>query len=220
MRGRVICALALFIAASCVESNPQPFPGRVTLDAAYDFGRTTEEDGGHQITPDLAAPDIVLQFDTTDLMSSDVGGPEIIPDCPVGVGCFLDPCVDNADCQSGWCVQHMGEGICTQHCQEECPTGWSCQQVAGTDPDVVYLCVSQYTNLCRPCATSADCIGPGGAEDACVTYPGEGSFCGGPCGDEGICPEGFTCQSVPTSEGSELAQCVLTQAFANAVKTP
>ena len=208
MRAIVICALAMLIAPSCVESNPQPFPGKVTMDASMDFGISTGDDIGYRVTPDVPPYDMSTQFDATDLSSSDLTSPEIAPQCPTGTGCFLDPCVDNGDCQSGWCVQHLGAGICTQHCQEECPAGWSCQQVAGTDPDVVYLCVSQYANLCRPCASSADCVSAGGAQDACVVYPGQGSFCGGPCGEDDVCPVGFSCMLAQSSERSELQQCV------------
>jgi len=105
--------------------------------------------------------------------------------CALGEGCFLDECDDNSGCQSGWCVQHLGEGVCSQTCQEECPQGWTCKQVAETEPDVVYICVSDYANLCRPCATNADCTSTGGAEDACIYYGPDGSFCGGPCGEGG-----------------------------------
>jgi hypothetical protein len=135
------------------------------------------------------------------------------PDVPVfqcspGEGCFLDQCDENIDCQSGWCVQHLGAGVCTQLCQEECPSGWSCRQVAGTDPDLVFVCVSEYANLCRPCAANADCTSTGGAADACIDYGPDGSFCGGPCDDKSACPWGFSCQEVQSVEGSQLTQCL------------
>ena len=129
-------------------------------------------------------------------------------ECDPGEGCFLDQCSENKDCQSGWCVQHLGEGVCSQTCQEECPPGWSCRQVAGTDPDLVYVCVSQYANLCRPCASHENCTSTGGAEDACVLYGTGGSFCGGACGDDESCPWGFSCQEVTTVEGTTLMQCI------------
>ena len=128
--------------------------------------------------------------------------------CAPGEGCFLDECSGNDDCQSGWCVQHLGEGVCTQSCQSECPPGWNCLQVAGTEPDVVYICVSEYANLCRPCGTNGDCVGPAGTKDACLDYGSDGYFCGGPCGEEGACPWGFSCQEAITVEGSKLQQCV------------
>jgi hypothetical protein len=87
-----------------------------------------------------------------------------------GEGCFLEPCQENGDCQSGWCVEYLGDGVCTQTCQEDCPPGWSCKQVGASDPDLVYVCVSDHANLCKPCATAADCKTIGGVDDVCVDY--------------------------------------------------
>ncbi len=128
--------------------------------------------------------------------------------CNPGEGCFLDKCEANGDCQSGWCVQSLGEGVCSQACQEECPAGWSCKQVAGTDPDVVYICVAKYANLCRPCFQSSDCASTGGAEDACLDYGPGGSFCGGQCAGDGECPWGFSCKEIASVDGVVLKQCV------------
>jgi len=130
------------------------------------------------------------------------------PACKPGDGCFLDPCDENVDCLSGWCVDHLGESVCTQPCTEECPPGWMCQQVAGTYPDLVYVCVSNFANLCRPCAAGHDCKSVGGSEDVCVDYGEEGSFCGGTCSETGDCPPGFSCLNSLTVDGLELLQCV------------
>ena len=130
------------------------------------------------------------------------------PECDPGEGCFLDLCANNADCLSGWCVEHMGELVCSQVCQEECPAGWSCKQLASSDPDVIYICVSDHPNLCRPCTQANDCFGVAGTEEACVSYGDEGAFCGGSCEEDGECPWGFECQVVTTVAGVELEQCV------------
>ena len=130
------------------------------------------------------------------------------PGCDPGEGCFEDKCAENSECRSGWCVDHMGEEVCTVACQDECPPGWSCQQVAGTDPDLVYVCVSDYANLCRPCSQASDCQGAAGTEDACISYGEGGSFCGGACGEDGECPWGFSCQEAETVDGVPLTQCV------------
>ena len=128
--------------------------------------------------------------------------------CDPGEGCFMDGCTGNGDCQSSWCVEHMGEQVCTQPCQEECPPGWTCTQVAGTDPDLVFVCVSDHPNICRPCTEADDCAGLAGTEDACVAYGEQGSFCGGKCGDGGECPWGFECEDVTTVDGIDLQQCI------------
>ena len=130
------------------------------------------------------------------------------PQCEAGEGCFLDPCESNDDCLSGWCVGQMGEDVCTIQCQSECPSGWSCEQVPGTVPDVVWICVSTHANLCLPCASGADCKGAAGVDDVCVDYGGEGSFCGGSCTQDGDCPWGFSCVEAVTVDGIATQQCV------------
>jgi hypothetical protein len=134
--------------------------------------------------------------------------PELVPQCDPGEGCFLDPCTENSQCQSGWCVEHIGQGVCAMGCQEECPPGWNCKQVGQSDPDIVWLCVSDYANLCKPCSASSDCSSSAGADDACIAYDGEGAFCGGACTGGKGCPAGFACQLVTTVDGVELEQCV------------
>ena len=160
--------------------------------------------------PDIPSRDDVpkAQDMAPDFNIEDQGAEVPTQQCAAGEGCFLDQCEGNADCQSGWCVQHLGESVCSQMCQEECPQGWTCKQVAGTDPDVVYICVSDYANLCRPCDSNTDCMSAGGAQDACVDYGDDGDFCGGACGPDGNCPWGFSCQEAQSVEGAPLTQCV------------
>ena len=145
-----------------------------------------------------------LVFDTDAAMGMDGGGSL----CAAGEGCFLDPCAANEECLSGWCVGHMGENVCTNQCQSECPPGWSCQQIPGTAPDVVFICISDHANLCLPCATGAGCKGAAGADDVCVDYQDEGSFCGGACTSDDDCPWGFSCLTTVTVDGISTLQCV------------
>ena len=155
------------------------------------------------VLPEVATKDLVTDVG---LDIPDFSALDLAPACGPGEGCFGDQCTGNDQCQSGWCVEHLGEGVCSEACQEECPDGWSCQQVAGTEPDVVYICVSDYANLCKPCGSSPECQSTG-AEDVCVDYGDEGAFCGGGC-NQGDCPWGFSCKSVQTVDGVELKQCV------------
>ena len=172
-------------------------------------GDATSDPGG----PDFAILDIAGGDASPDLGGDDAA-PDAAPDldgpaCAPGEGCFLDPCGENADCQSGWCVEHMGDGVCTSACTEECPDGWTCKAVAGTDPDLVYVCVSDHANLCKPCATAGDCVSPAGADDACVDYGDEGAFCGGPCDPiKQPCPWGFTCTDGETVDGLAVTSCL------------
>lgn len=71
------------------------------------------------------------------------------PVCEAGEGCFMDPCDDAGDCQSGVCVEHMGDPVCSITCIEECPDGWLCQQV-GSGPDVAWACISPFTHFAAP----------------------------------------------------------------------
>jgi len=169
------------------------------------------------VNPDISRPETVVFSETVvpETMADGVfpadqadDGVAPQPACDPGEGCFLDECQENADCMFGWCVEHMGQKVCTMTCQEECPQAWTCSQVGSSDPDVVFICVSDFANLCRPCNEAADCAGVAGTEDACVRYDGQGSFCGGKCGEGMECPWGFACQTATTVDGIELDQCV------------
>jgi len=129
-------------------------------------------------------------------------------ECPEAPGCFGWPCTGNDECLSGYCVEHLGEGICSDGCIEECPEGWSCELAAGFGPDELWVCLSPFANLCRPCHDSSDCISPSGVEDVCAIYPGEGNFCGAPCEFSTDCPEGFECGEVNTVGGAPVKQCM------------
>jgi hypothetical protein len=156
-----------------------------------------------ELTEDLSVPDsgIDLFFPEVEDDNGGLG-------CDPGDGCFLDKCSTNGECLSGWCVEHMGAGICTVQCTEECPSGWSCKAVSGTDPDLVYVCVSNVANLCRPCASGDNCKGAAGNEDVCVDYDDAGSFCGSTCANDEDCPWGFSCLTTVTVDGIETLQCV------------
>ena len=180
-----------------------------------DIFRPEDDSGGRSgdVSPEQDGADVAADSDL--ILPPEDGGLDLalldtpfMPGCEPGAGCFLDPCGENADCQSGWCVEHLGEGVCTELCQEECPPGWACKSVGTGGPDLSYVCVSQYSNLCKPCTTSEGCKAIGGAEDACIDYGDEGNFCGGTCGGSDDCPWGFSCTGALNVEGVELMQCV------------
>ena len=201
MRLLTIALLLTSLAAGCSGSGenildlvPLPDPDSSSADSSDtgvlpDSGRGIDAVGGDELPP----------FDS----GSDV--PFI--ECEPGSGCFLDLCDDNTDCQSGFCVEHMGEAVCSITCTEECAPGWTCKLVTESDPDVLYICVSDYSNLCKPCSISSDCKSYGGADDACIDYGEEGSFCGGSCDYDSDCPWGFACKEVNSVDGVPLTQC-------------
>ncbi len=172
----------------------------VVLDAAADASVAPD-----QGTLDHSGPEDDLLFDSGEVA---LGAPDVDSACDGDGGCFLDPCQENADCQSGWCVEHMGEGVCSQLCQEECPPGWLCKQVGASDPDLIFVCVSGAANLCKPCHEQGDCKTVGGAEDVCLDYGSQGAFCGAACEADGECPWGFSCVTTQTLEGVSVKQCV------------
>ena len=165
-------------------------------------------------TADFVPRELVPEKDQKDsgpVLDLGPGTPEIPEDlgiaCDPGEGCFGDKCTQNGQCQSGWCVENMGEGVCTMSCEQECPAGWTCSQV-GSGPDIMFLCISDFANLCKPCSINSDCKTVGGADDVCIDYGDGGNFCGGLCTEGGNCPWGFTCKDAVTVEGVGVTQCV------------
>jgi hypothetical protein len=190
-----VCLLACGGKAGVVEKGAD-----TTVDA--EIAVPGDTGGPGEVAVELPAAETPLELPSIDQIG------DTSPACRPGEGCFQDGCTQNSDCLSGWCVDHMGDQVCTQTCEEECPDGWSCGQVMGTGPDVVWLCVSPYPNLCRPCSGSGDCKGTGGIDDVCVSYGPQGSFCGGACADAGKCPDEFVCKDAITVDGIEMKQCV------------
>ncbi len=200
---RHLSLLLLVLLAACNTGAGTVSPG---ADAAGDTAphgdSAADVAGADAVDPDGGAPDLTPDTPTQDAATDTVAA------CDPGAGCFLDPCGENGDCLSGWCVEHMAEGVCTQACQEDCPPGWTCKLLGNSGPDPSYACVSEVSNLCKPCAGTADCKSPGGQEDVCVSYGAEGSFCGGGCEGDDDCPWGFSCAETETVDGIATVQCV------------
>ena len=174
-------------------------------------GLTVPDTTAPEPSPDVVFPEVVVEKEVFPEVAADGRWDIYDPGCAPGDGCFGDLCDDNSQCLSGWCVEHMGEGVCSQPCQEECPVGWSCQEVAGTFPDIVFICVSDFANLCKPCADDSGCMSPVGNQDKCVPYELSGSFCGGFCDAKTVCPGGFDCVEVELPDGQTKSQCVATE---------
>ncbi len=191
----VICLLALQIGCSSTQTGTVP-------DSAVD--QVDVADTTVDLTfAETLGPEVFTQNDLSEL-------PDLwadLPLCTPGSGCFMDPCDEPADCPSGFCVEHMGDLVCSVSCLEECPNGWECRQVVNP-PDVVWVCISPWAHLCRPCASNADCTSQDGVEDACLSFGDEGSFCGADCSQKGVCPPGFACKEAKTVSGGDVVQCL------------
>ena len=186
--------VALGAASGCSTSAGVPDANPVLGDAV---------DGGH--TGDVRfvpSPDVLT--DGWELAGGLDASPGETLSCAPGEGAAWCPCSVGEECLSGRCELHMGEGVCTSLCVEECPPGWSCEQVPGPGTEPVFFCLSLYQSLCLPCTGTADCPGSG---DRCVPLgPSLGSFCGATC-NESACPDGYLCGLVVTTEGDEAPQC-------------
>jgi hypothetical protein len=125
-------------------------------------------------------------------------------------GEFLYPCTVPEDCDSGFCVATPDGGRCTMDCVEDCPKGWMCVQ-GGTAPDIIYICMPRFLNLCNPCRTNDDCKLQKSSTsflDLCVDGGDQGKFCGADCSlDAAGCPTGYACRTITTPGGS-FQQCV------------
>jgi cysteine-rich repeat protein len=205
-RCAAVCLVLAIASASCGGD------GSASLDVEVAATPDADLPGG-EVREAVEPPETILPLEVVEAigqsewLGTDAGE---LPrtECAPGDGCPGDLCTENSQCQSGWCVDHLSEGVCSSNCEEECPPGWSCEQVAAAFPDVVYICVSKFANLCRPCVMNADCKSVGGMDDVCVNYGEEGSYCGGRCQEDGICPEGFACQDVVTVDGIPTLQCI------------
>ena len=112
---------------------------------------------------------------------------------------FGDECTEHGDCASGICYRedlNDEAGICTEECTGNCPDGYACRVVQIADFTDARVCVPAQETMCDQCDTNQDC---GDSSDFCIQLTG-GGFCTIDCeGNPGICPVGFTCQTVAGS---------------------
>ena len=145
---------------------------------------------------DVIAPDAVV-LDTAPGADADAAAPEDAADAAdtaepdASNGELGDPCTDDADCDSGFCISTFDGRQCTEVCNGECPDGWDCLVLATSGGDFAQLCVPVRGSLCRPCTDDIDC---GGFGALCMPL-GDGDHCGAPCDEEGACPLGYTCDA-------------------------
>ncbi len=125
-------------------------------------------------------------------------------------GAFGSPCGTNADCNSDWCVPTSSGKLCSVTCQDTCPAaGWGCKPVLLGGSDPTYVCVPTFQHLCDPCNADTECTaGIGDIGDRCIPkLDGSGSFCGGECGANVSCPDGFDCVDSTAPGAAATKQC-------------
>lgn len=163
-------------------------------------------DSSSDVGQEIISKDVVADLSMDFVGTKDLGPKDMFIPCQPGDGCLGDPCAENTDCESGLCVVHIGEKVCSTFCVEECPVGWSCQQVSVGGADLVFACVSQFPFLCMPCMEDVDCSTEW-APGQCIDAEGKGGFCTAPCAAEGACPVGYACAEEHCAPESQTCQC-------------
>ncbi len=177
-------------------------------------GATSSPDAGLDVSADLTLPDLGQRDGAGDLvfdLAKDLPGPldgagdgadadgatgDTTGPRPLGA-----PCVDNAECAGGYCIEGFEGSVCSQACTDECPAGYSCRSVLNYYPDVVSICVPMVLRLCAPCADEAQCFG-----GACVPTS-EGRFCAADCAAT-ECPAGYACGDWTDPAGGARRVCL------------
>ncbi|MFT7578702.1 MAG: hypothetical protein ACI9MR_000360 [Myxococcota bacterium] len=115
-------------------------------------------------------------------------------------GGFASPCVENLDCDSGWCIDSDKGTVCTRTCDEDCPGDWRCKGVESAGGDFSFVCVPDQSRLCQPCTVDLQCAG-----GFCLAF-GDGSGCSRPCADDDPCPTGYACTDQTSTETGVTSQ--------------
>jgi hypothetical protein len=154
---------------------------------------------GVPTTPDLSATDIDVGDDAADAEPDtpdleEVTAIETGPDARLGG--FGDPCDEDDECESRYCIDTDEAGICTELCDETCPDGFVCRVVANAGNDAVRLCVPVHDDLCDRCSNDNEC---GGVDNLCLEQQ-NGTFCATRC-DDSSCPEGYGCNTQTGPDG-------------------
>jgi len=165
---------------------------------AQDLVDTAKADAPAEVTEEIAP------FDLGEIKVLDLA--EIEPE----PGEFGSLCTENTDCFSSFCVPTPTGNRCTKVCLDDCPAGWTCVKAA-SDPDVIYICVPRFANLCNPCDTNQQCTIEGTESanlDLCLSSGAGGSFCGVDCSaDSTACPADYECKEI-TTPGGTFQQCM------------
>ncbi len=187
---------------ACSSESASPGPGKTTgLDVGFGSGDgSTSSDGG---VKDSGVSDGGLSDGS---LSDGIGSDSA--ETTINSGEFNSPCVENSDCLSGFCIASAAGKVCSQVCVDTCPDGWTCQQVA-SGSDTAFICKPRFDALCDPCGSTADCNPAGGVDNVCISYGGDGSFCGAMCNPAKTdCPGGYACQQVTDpATGKNTYQC-------------
>jgi hypothetical protein len=181
--------------------------------AIMDVADAAGEDGAG--FPDGHVPDVHEPADipaVPDLLG-EISDTQADENQPPELGALGDPCGDDAECDSGLCIDHDGVGLCTDGCADTCPEGWSCLSAPWSGVDVMFVCFPDNAVLCRPCLENSDCepaVEPFEANDEyafCMSYGVEGTYCAMPCTEDDDCAKGYECDSWFDVDGNSVDGC-------------
>ncbi|HPV03572.1 MAG TPA: MopE-related protein, partial [Myxococcota bacterium] len=168
-------------------------------------------DNGSDVAGDTIPPKDILPDNQEDRIGEDIGIDLIgvdtsVPDSNGDTGPlpreFGYPCLDNTDCNSGYCVEDVNGLVCSRRCNNDCPDDWSCRTVIVVG-DPVTLCMPSGVFLCRSCVKNSQC-----ADGLCLPYE-EGNFCSRSCSEYSACPDGYDCVEATDPETSRKSkQCI------------
>lgn len=192
--GNLCCSALILFNIACGSTAPAATAADPTLDATPTDTKVTP--------PKTDAVDAVKgKSDSLDVVVCEAEG---------AWGCV---CTKNTDCNSGFCIDGENGKVCTKSCVTNCPKDWQCVPSGGSD--LTYVCVPQFTNLCRPCTTHEECkqVGADKGENKCIPFVKEGgftdgSFCGVACAEDKDCRTGFLCKDVVIGDAPAVKQCV------------
>ncbi len=185
LRARILGVVLLATPAallSCGEESPD-----TSVDAAAGQGDgvapSSDVEPATDLTPIGPSDDTLPPKDVPTPGDADVGAPS----CEDSPGAFGCPCESGGNCDSGYCIDGPEGPVCTETCVTDCVAPWRCVAFPSTCPDCVALCVLEVNRACAPCADDFDC-----QAGRCLELH-DGKACGDPCGAEGECAEGYTC---------------------------
>ncbi|MGM0575722.1 MAG: hypothetical protein ACQEXJ_08350 [Myxococcota bacterium] len=182
----------LLALAGCGDDTPDP---GTAADAPVDT-LTDEGSGDDGVLPDGPTPD-----------AEPDAGPDLVgfDGQRQGEGELGDPCFQNSDCFSGYCIEAPGGLVCTELCQDSCPAGYACKLLS-VSADPVSICVPNVLNYCGPCQDDRHCFG-----GVCLDDGEQEPYCTSACNDDRPCPDGFECTATDdVSTGETRDVCVPT----------